>query len=78
MALANVPEMEEVLKNMKIGDTVFHNEIGHIHRVIGGWIYQFNNGGVFVPYAEPKTESDESTLETMEPKRRGRKPIITK
>lgn len=76
MASANVLEMEEVLKNMKIGDTVFCNEIGHIHRVIGGWIYQFNNGGVFVPYSEPKT--DESTLETIEPKKRGRKPIITK
>lgn len=76
MASANVLEMEEVLKNMKIGDTVFCNEIGHIHRVIGGWIYQFNNGGVFVPYSEPKT--DESTLETTEPKKRGRKPIITK
>ena len=77
MAVPNVMEMEEVLKNMKIGDTVFHNEIGHIHRVVGGWIYQFNSGGVFVPYAET-TDAESENTEMVEPKRRGRKPIITK
>ncbi|MBR4122973.1 MAG: hypothetical protein IKT93_00985 [Clostridia bacterium] len=69
---------KEALLSMQIGETIFDAQIGHIHRVVGGWIYQFNSGGVFVPYSEPKPESDELTLETTEPKRRGRKPIITK
>lgn len=42
---------------MDIGEVVFDNKVGHIHRVPGGWIYQFGEGGVFVPLpaeGEPK------------------------
>lgn len=43
---------EEQLKAMKVGDDLFDERIGHIHRVVGGWVYQFVSGGVFVPYLE--------------------------
>lgn len=43
---------EEQLKAMKVGDVLFDERIGHIHRVVGGWVYQFVSGGVFVPYLE--------------------------
>ena len=41
---------EEQLKAMKVGEVLFDERIGHIHRVVGGWVYQFVSGGVFVPY----------------------------
>lgn len=43
---------EEQLKAMKVGDVLFDERIGHIHRVVGGWVYQFVSGGVFVPDTE--------------------------
>lgn len=50
---------KEALLSMEIGETLFDAQIGHIHRVVGGWIYQFNNGGVFVPFIdEEKKESE--------------------
>jgi hypothetical protein len=69
MSLTNGPEMEEVLKNMKIGDTVFHNEIGHIHRVIGGWIYQFNSGGVFVPFVDEEKKNESEIVKKGRPRK---------
>ena len=39
--------LEELMK-MDIGEVVFDNKVGHIHRVPGGWIYQFAEGVVLV------------------------------
>ena len=30
---------EEQLKAMKVGEVLFDERIGHIHRVVGGWVY---------------------------------------
>ena len=69
---------------MKLVDSVFNPRIGHIHRVVGGSVYQFVQGGVIVPYPkEPdvdfKKESEtKSEDEEQGGKKRGRKPILTK
>lgn len=79
---------EQELLNMKVGETLFNSRIGHIHRVVGGWVYQFVQGGVFVPlpqkaYAEniqtKEAETENINTENAETgKKRGRKPILTK
>ena len=82
---------EQELLKMQVGDTLFNPRIGHIHRVVGGWVYQFVSGGVFVPLPPiPCTYSDniqtkaeqaesESTGEAEQAgKKRGRKPVLTK
>lgn len=75
---------EQDLLNMKIGDSVFNPRIGHIHRVVGGWVYQFVQGGVFVPYPKGPDVDFKNEIETKSEdeeqggKKRGRKPILTK
>lgn len=54
---------EKDLREMKIGQSIFDDTMGYIHRTIGGWIYLESH--VFVP--DDKTEN--------EPKR-GRKPVL--
>lgn len=75
---------EQDLLSMKVGDSVFNPRIGHIHRVVGGWVYQFVQGGVFVPYPKTSDVDFKNEIETKSEdeeqggKKRGRKPILTK
>lgn len=60
---------KETLLSMKIGETIFDAQIGHIHRVVGGWVYQFNNGGVFVPFVDDEKKNESEIVKKGRPRK---------
>lgn len=69
---------EEQLKAMKVGDVLFDERIGHIHRVVGGWVYQFVSGGVFVPYLEQGKISFAESIRVKDGEEKGQTKAVQK